>query len=307
MMRRASSSLLKVMHATTGPKVSVLKMSSLGFAPLRTVGLKKLAPRSSLRSPPTKTSLPPLTASSTFFLTTPAAVEVISGPIVVPGTSPSPILSFFTSPTSFSRNASSTLSWTRNLSLQTHVWPALRNFDPMAAFTATSRSASSNTTKGALPPSSREARLMIPPSLHCLCRIFPTLVEPVKLIFLTSSLVHISLPNSGVWSAPNGRTSKAASGMPAFLPISMRATAERGVSSEGFTTEGQPAARAGPTFLVIIARGKFQGVMKPQTPTASFTDMSVPLLSLALGGCANGEGMRVPPLRPFGLMHSPAK
>lgn len=34
------------------------------------------------------------------------------------------------------------------------------------------------------------------------------------------------------------------------------------------TTE-QPAARAGPTFLVIIAAGKFQGVMIPQTPTGS--------------------------------------
>lgn len=38
---------------------------------------------------------------------------------------------------------------------------------------------------------------------------------------------------------------------------SARARAERGVSSAGFTTTVQPAARAAPTFLVIMALGKF--------------------------------------------------
>ena len=32
----------------------------------------------------------------------------------------------------------------------------------------------------------------------------------------------------------------------------------------------QPAARAGPHFLVIIAIGKFQGVIAAQTPTGCF-------------------------------------
>jgi len=36
-----------------------------------------------------------------------------------------------------------------------------------------------------------------------------------------------------------------------------RARAERGVSSAGFTTTVHPAASAAPTFLVIIALGKF--------------------------------------------------
>lgn len=40
------------------------------------------------------------------------------------------------------------------------------------------------------------------------------------------------------------------------------------------TTE-QPAARAGPTFLVIMAAGKFQGVMMPHTPTGSRTVIRV--------------------------------
>lgn len=38
---------------------------------------------------------------------------------------------------------------------------------------------------------------------------------------------------------------------------SASASAERGVSSAGFTTTVQPAARAAATFLVIMALGKF--------------------------------------------------
>lgn len=38
---------------------------------------------------------------------------------------------------------------------------------------------------------------------------------------------------------------------------SARARAEKGVSSAGFTTTVQPAARAAPTLRVIMALGKF--------------------------------------------------
>lgn len=38
---------------------------------------------------------------------------------------------------------------------------------------------------------------------------------------------------------------------------SARARADSGVSSAGFTTTVHPAARAAPTFLVIMALGKF--------------------------------------------------
>lgn len=38
---------------------------------------------------------------------------------------------------------------------------------------------------------------------------------------------------------------------------SARASADSGVSSAGLTTTVQPAARAAPTFLVIMALGKF--------------------------------------------------
>ena len=39
----------------------------------------------------------------------------------------------------------------------------------------------------------------------------------------------------------------------------------------GFSTTGQPAASAGPALRVIIAEGKFQGVMAATTPIGSFS------------------------------------
>src|ERR1700760_4135995 len=60
----------------------------------------------------------------------------------------------------------------------TQVWPMLRYFDTMAPSTAESRSASSNTMKGALPPSSSETFLTV--FAHCFMSSLPTSVEPVK-------------------------------------------------------------------------------------------------------------------------------
>ena len=47
--------------------------------------------------------------------------------------------------------------------------------------------------------------------------------------------------------------------------------ADKGVSGAGFKTTVQPAASAGPSFLVIMDEGKFQGVMAPTTPTGCET------------------------------------
>ena len=62
-------------------------------------------------------------------------------------------------------------------------------------------------------------------------------------------------------------------GMPACSARQARESAERGVSSAGLTTQVHPAARAAPTFLVIMALGKFQGVIMAATPIGSFTIM----------------------------------
>ena len=55
-------------------------------------------------------------------------------------------------------------------------------------------------------------------------------------------------------------------GMPARSASTASASAENGVWLAGLSTIGQPAANAGPALRVIIAFGKFHGVIAAQTP-----------------------------------------
>ena len=64
-------------------------------------------------------------------------------------------------------------------------------------------------------------------------------------------------------------TLKTPAGIPARSPSSASAKAEKGVAVAGFTTMVQPAASAGPALRVIMAAGKFQGVIAAQTPIGS--------------------------------------
>ena len=52
-----------------------------------------------------------------------------------------------------------------------------------------------------------------------------------------------------------------------------REGAKRCLFRGGFSTMVQPAASAGPALRVIIASGKFQGVMQATTPIGSFVTM----------------------------------
>ncbi len=58
-------------------------------------------------------------------------------------------------------------------------------------------------------------------------------------------------------------------GIPAFSASSASARAVKGVAEAGLTTAVQPAASAGPTLRVIMAAGKFHGVMAAMGPTGS--------------------------------------
>lgn len=62
-------------------------------------------------------------------------------------------------------------------------------------------------------------------------------------------------------------TDKTPLGSPASSKILAISSADKGVGSEGFTTIVHPEARTGPNFRVIIAEGKFHGVIARQTPT----------------------------------------
>ena len=149
--------------------------------------------------------------------------------------------------------------------MQTQVWPVLRYLEAMAPATAASRSASSKTMNGALPPSSSETFFMV--AAHWAMSCLPISVEPVKVSLRTSGLEVSSSPMGP--EAPV-TTLKTPGGRPARSPSSARARAEKGVALAGFSTTVQPAARAGPALRVIMADGKFQGVMAATTPIGSF-------------------------------------
>ena len=70
----------------------------------------------------------------------------------------------------------------------------MRYFETIAPSTAASRSASSNTMKGALPPSSSESFLTVGADSRISRR--PTSVEPVKEILRTVGFAHSSPPIS---------------------------------------------------------------------------------------------------------------
>ncbi len=191
-----------------------------------------------------------------------AAFGVITGPWLVLSSIPLPILNWFTAATNFSTNASYMPSWTIILFAQIQVWPELRYFATRAPATARSISASSKIITGALPPNSIEVRLTV--SAHCFIKSLPTCVEPVKVTFLTVGFEVISEPTVG--ASLVGNTLNSPGGKPALFANSTSANAESGVSAAGFSTMAQPTASAGATLRVIIALGKFQGVIAATTP-----------------------------------------
>src|SRR5690606_32009063 len=117
------------------------------------------------------------------------------------------------------------------------------------------------TRNGALPPSSSDTFLI--PGAHCSISLAPISVEPVKVILRTTGLDVSSLPIS---PAEPVTTLNTPLGIPARSASSASAKAENGVWLAGLTTMVQPAASAGPALRVIIAEGKFQGVMAAVTP-----------------------------------------
>ena len=101
-------------------------------------------------------------------------------------------------------------------------------------------------------------------SAHCFTNSLPTGVEPVKVSLRTMGLAVISPPMAREL-VPH-TTLISPGGMPARSASATRASADRGVSLAGLITMPQPTARAGPALRVIMAAGKFQGVMAAHTP-----------------------------------------
>ncbi len=114
---------------------------------------------------------------------------------------------------------------------------------------------------GALPPSSIDTFLTVP--AHCRMSVLPTSVEPVNESLRTMGLSVSSLPMT---LAEPVTTLTMPLGMPARSASSASASADSGVCDAGLITTGQPAASAGAHLRVIIAEGKFHGVMAATTP-----------------------------------------
>ena len=145
-------------------------------------------------------------------------------------------------------------------------WPVVWNLASMAAWAASSTSMSGKTMKGALPPSSIEHFFTV--AAACCNNRRPTRVEPVKDNALTLSLAQ------STWETISGSpvmTLNTPAGKPARSASSAKARAENGVSPAGLTSTVQPTASAAAALRVIIAQGKFHGVIKAATPIGSRT------------------------------------
>ena len=139
--------------------------------------------------------------------------------------------------------------------------PALLNADRMAHLSAASRSASSATTKGFLPPSSSDTRASRAPAICAIRR--PTAVEPVKLMTATSGCATSGSPAS----RPSPCTTLSApAGSPASCAMAANSQAVSGVSSAALSTAALPQTSAGNTFQATFAIGVLAAMISPATP-----------------------------------------
>src|SRR5260370_976781 len=99
---------------------------------------------------------------------------------------------------------------------------------------------------------------------QCAISFLPISVDPVKVSLRTVGFDVISPP---IAAADPVITLNTPFGIPALSLSSASANAEYGVWVAGLQTSVHPAASAGPALRVIIAAGKFQGVMAATTPT----------------------------------------
>ena len=119
---------------------------------------------------------------------------------------------------------------------------------------------------GDLPPSSCDTRLTVVAASRATA--IPARVDPVKETMSTSGCAAIAAPTVG--PSPLTRLNTPG-GTPAASSTSAKMIAEKGATSDGFSTIVQPVASAGKTLVAIWLIGQFHGVMKPHTPIGSLT------------------------------------
>ena len=125
-------------------------------------------------------------------------------------------------------------------------------------------SASAKITLAPLPPSSSVTRFSVSAAALEMAR--PARVDPVKEIISTSGWLDRRLPTP--MPSPFTRLNTPG-GRPASWQNSAKIIAFSGLSSEGFSTQVQPAKIAGIAFSAIWFIGQFHGVIRPTTPIGS--------------------------------------
>lgn len=118
---------------------------------------------------------------------------------------------------------------------------------------ARSRSALSMTMYGQLPPSSSVAALS--PSVHCFATNLLARGDPVNATLLTRGCLQRALYHNGVLSRLVVMTVKIPGPKADFSARYARLGVEKGVSGDGLTTMGQPAASAAAAFLTPLLLG----------------------------------------------------
>ncbi|KAH3667146.1 hypothetical protein OGAPHI_002795 [Ogataea philodendri] len=148
----ASSSVWNLETATTGPKISSLTIFISWLQSANTVGWMKYPAFWTTGSSPRTTLAPSFLPDSMYPLILSNWPLEMTGPM--------------------------TLSWTRILELAVQFWPELYITPKEAHLAAFSKSASSKTTNGDLPPHSNETFFKL---AEALCMIFaPVAVDPVN-------------------------------------------------------------------------------------------------------------------------------
>src|SRR6266481_4814374 len=135
------------------------------------------------------------------------------------------------------------------------------------ASSARSKSASSNTITGFLPPSSKCTRFRL--GAPCAMIAAPVEVSPTKAIALIAGCSVSALPASSPMPCTVLRTP---SGTPACFTNRDNRSAVTGDHSAGLCTTVQPAARAGAIFQVDSMNGVFHGVITPTGPIGTRVD-----------------------------------
>ena len=145
------------------------------------------------------------------------------------------------------------------------------------ACAASSRSASGNTTTGALPPNSRDTFVMLFAAAFMMLSPAPT--EPVTLTISIFGDAARALP---ITEPLPVTTLKSPFGNPVSSTTFANSQQFSGVSCAGFITIEQPAIRAAPALRAMRKNGKFQGRIPATTPIG-FLEIRIdsPLLSLS--------------------------